>query len=295
MTTPAHENWTKLTTEEQAHAIATALSTSPVKTDGPCGYCGIEVREPRMWSGGKPIHRGCMIRENRGLPIDKDRWDTWYRTYRPNITFSDDYMEGYVVTYHNSPDGIYSGENEAPIAPNLRITKEWDEYEQEELMVDLGITSATEITERFNRAFALRFGHVTLFDEETGREGSVYHISGGAIEILNHCTRWIDNIRKAEYWASGDDSYFDYCPDEIALIYQMLRIAGEHYPEGAGGEWESFLIWLYTSSPYSHEITDDEVDIVPFVEWDGSTPDLQTIITKYALIDTDEVENEEEV
>lgn len=77
-----------------------------------------------------------------------------------------------------------------------------------------------------------------LYDEEVGREGSVYFLQGRRSQILNLLKPWIEEIKCLEYWNRGDDSYYDYAPDEVSLIYQIARAID------AKDIWDDFIKWV---------------------------------------------------
>ena len=121
-----------------------------------------------------------------------------------------------VSTLHNAP-------------PGPRWTRlAWDRHQFETYLeaakLDFDLEARAELA--FKNILRDTTGPVNqavfIGDKEDALIGSLYviaiHDKADAFHYLND---WIEAIRGNEHWASGDDSAYDYAPDEAHLIHQI--------------------------------------------------------------------------
>lgn len=164
---------------------------------------------------------------------------TWGRKYHPNGTFPEDNVEMFICSLHkNDPISVLKKEK-------LLSRQIFDEHELNNYLSYAKVPS-NDASEIVNRAYdAIVEANVTNSGMELYCTAeifpTVYRFSGSAKLIEEALEEYFKKCQNDEYWASGDDSYFDYTPDLVEVIYQICSVLRlEDF-------WKRFLSWAVST------------------------------------------------
>ena len=134
--------------------------------------------------------------------------------------------------YHNEPPGMYGGENwqhlptsENDVVRNIRVRQVWDSFETEELIgAAMKPFSNRQIANGMKRAYESALD-LNWYERpvEDNIDISVFHLSGSKEDFVKYTQAWADALVNEAPQVGGDDSYFDYFPDEVGGLLQLCK------------------------------------------------------------------------
>src|SRR5690606_15604870 len=167
---------------------------------------------------------------------------TWHKEERPNFSFPEDYIEILV--------GSFQGHNPVNLLKGWEILQEYNSYEGYKLdnyLREAGFNDE-QIKEVLEKSLKGRIEYLKKEFKELGLYydadenfiyAGLYLIGGSKAKIIKLLEEYFERCQNDNYWASGDDSFFDYTPDEINVIYQICcSIEAQEF-------WERYIMLAY--------------------------------------------------
>ena len=134
--------------------------------------------------------------------------------------------------YHNQPPGMYGGENayhlptsDNNMVKNIHASQAWDSFETEGLIgAAMKPFSNRQIANGMKRAYEVAL-NLNWYERpvEDDLDINVYHLSGSKENFVKYAQVWADALVKEAPLVGGDDSYFDYFPDEVGGLLQLCK------------------------------------------------------------------------
>lgn len=152
---------------------------------------------------------------------------------------SSDHTENDIITYNVFFETWQVGENDLHALENHRIL--WDEFEEQQAFEKVGLPE--EWQEKLYKAKTESHSGPTSLDTNKPPEWKEIMDNGPSVGLFTVWKRnsnrepvapfqdWLNLLVSIEDGVSGDDSYFDYYPDNWWIAEQIATAMGPYHPE----------------------------------------------------------------